>query len=59
MQFMIKKTQYSLFLTFIFFSFITLITLGTLWQGQYSYDPIHWGLMLSNAKDLFEGKIPY
>jgi len=56
---MIKKTQYSLFSAFLFFSFITLITLGTLWQGQYSYDPHHWGLMLSNAKDLFEGKIPY
>lgn len=59
MQSMIKKTQYSLFSAFLFFSFITLITLGTLWQGQYSYDPHHWGLMLSNAKDLFEGKIPY
>ena len=56
---MIKKTQYSLFSALLFLSFITLITLGTLWQGQYNYDPHHWGLMLSNAKDLFEGKIPY
>ena len=56
---MIKKTQHSLFSVFFFFSFITLITLGTLWQGQYNYDPHHWGLMLSNAKDLFEGKLPY
>ncbi|QDD01782.1 glycosyltransferase family 39 protein [Candidatus Methylopumilus planktonicus] len=59
MQSMIKKSHYSLFSAFFFFSLITLITLGTLWQGQYSYDPIHWGLMLSNAKDLFEGKMPY
>ena len=56
---MIKKSHYSLFSASFFFSLITLITLGTLWQGQYSYDPIHWGLMLSNAKDLFEGKMPY
>lgn len=56
---MIKKTQYSLFSALLFLSFITLITLGTLWQGQYNYDPHHWGLMLSNAKDLFEGKHPY
>ena len=56
---MIKKTQHSLFSVFFFLSLITLITLGTLWQGQYNYDPHHWGLMLSNAKDLFEGKLPY
>ena len=56
---MIKKTQYSLLSALLFLSFITLITLGTLWQGQYNYDPHHWGLMLSNAKDLFEGKHPY
>lgn len=56
---MSKKTQFSLFSAFFFIACIILITLGTLWQGQYSYDPIHWGLMLSNAKDLFEGKLPY
>lgn len=56
---MIKKTHYSLFSALFLLSFITLITLGTLWQGQYNYDPHHWGLMLSNAKDLFEGKHPY
>ena len=31
----------------------------SVWQGQYSLDPHHWGLMLSDAKDLFEGKLPY
>lgn len=59
MQSIIKKTQYSLFSVFLFFVFIALITLGTLWQGQYNYDPHHWGLMLSNAKDLLEGRQPY
>ena len=59
MQSIIKKNQYSLFSVFLFFVLIALITLGTLWQGQYNYDPHHWGLMLSNAKDLFEGRQPY
>ena len=31
----------------------------SLWQGAYDIDPHHWGLMLSNAKDLYEGLIPY
>ena len=31
----------------------------SLWQGAYDIDPHHWGLMLSNAKDLYEGQIPY
>lgn len=29
------------------------------WQSLYSIDPHHWGLMLSNAKDLASGKAPY
>ena len=29
------------------------------WQGAYNLDPHHWGLMLSNAKDLHEGLLPY
>ena len=31
----------------------------SLWQNQYTVDPHHAGLMLSNAKDLAEGKVPY
>lgn len=31
----------------------------SLWQGAYDIDPHHWGLMLSNAKDLYEGQVPY
>ncbi len=31
----------------------------SVWQGQYTVDPHHWGLMLSNAKDLSTGKLPY
>jgi hypothetical protein len=56
---MIKKTQYSLLSAIFVFTCISLVIFGTIWQGQYSYDPIHWGLMLSNAKDLFDGKLPY
>ena len=29
------------------------------WQGSYNLDPHHWGLMLSNAKDLHGGQAPY
>ncbi|MFY9138685.1 hypothetical protein [Zwartia sp.] len=31
----------------------------SLWQGIYSVDPHHWGLMLSNTKDLLDGLAPY
>jgi hypothetical protein len=32
---------------------------ASVWQGRYSVDPHHWGLMLSNAKDFYDGKAPY
>lgn len=35
------------------------IVLFSIWQGAHTVDPHHWGLMLSNAKDLYDGKIPY
>ena len=40
---------------------VTLIASGgaSIWQGTYSIDPHHWGLMLSNAKDLYDGRLPY
>lgn len=31
----------------------------SLWQGIYSVDPHHWGIALSNAKDLLDGLAPY
>lgn len=37
-----------------FFSFIF-----SVFQAKYYYDGHHWGLMLSNAIDLIDGKIPY
>jgi hypothetical protein len=39
--------------------FPLLIVAHSVWQGIYNLDPHHWGLMLSNAKDLAEGKAPY
>lgn len=36
-----------------------LLVVLSVWEGSYTYDSHHWGLMLSNAKDLYEGKIPY
>ena len=36
-----------------------LVVFFSLFQGAYDIDPHHWGLMLSNAKDLFEGHAPY
>jgi hypothetical protein len=41
-----------------FVVFITVVSVS-IWQGSYNYDPHHWGLMFSNAKDLYDGKIPY
>lgn len=39
--------------------FPLLIVAYSVWQGMYNLDPHHWGLMLSNAKDLADGKTPY
>ena len=35
------------------------VIMVSVWEGQYSNDAHHWGLMLSNAKDFYEGQIPY
>lgn len=35
------------------------VVLFSLLQGAYDIDPHHWGLMLSNAKDLYKGQTPY
>lgn len=40
----------TVFLLVVVFSYI---------QGAHNLDPHHWGLMLSNAKDLSEGALPY
>ena len=44
-------------------SFYVLIALSVIyfsvWQGRYTYDPHHWGLMFSNAQDLVRGRVPY
>lgn len=57
----IKKIVVSnIFITSFFCFFISVaIYFSTIWQGSYNLDPHHWGLMLSNAKDLYEGKLPY
>ena len=50
----------SKFSEIIFLLFIScLVITGSIWQGAYNNDPLHWGLMLSNAKDLYEGQLPY
>ena len=42
-----------LFATLIVVIFVSVI------EGRYRIDPHHWGIMLSSAKDLVEGKLPY
>ena len=37
---------------------VTIVVLSIA-QGSYTLDPHHWGLMLSNAKDLWDRKLPY
>jgi hypothetical protein len=44
---------------FLFLAISSFIVFGSIWQGYYNYDPLHWGLRLSEAKDLFEGRLPY
>ena len=38
---------------------LIIVLFSTFWQGQYVYDPHHWGLIFSNAKDLANGNLPY
>jgi hypothetical protein len=38
---------------------LTLVVSLSILQGRYTLDPHHWGLMLSNAKDLWFGNLPY
>ena len=53
------KISINFFTLFIFFICVCLVVSGSLWQAQYTYDPHHWGLMFGNAKDVYEGKLPY
>jgi hypothetical protein len=41
------------------FSIPLLVMVFSYIQGAHNLDPHHWGLMLSNAKDLSEGALPY
>jgi hypothetical protein len=41
------------------FSIPLLVVVFSYIQGAHNLDPHHWGLMLSNAKDLSEGALPY
>ncbi len=38
---------------------LSLVVSLSVLQGRYTLDPHHWGLMLSNAQDLWFGKLPY
>lgn len=38
---------------------LVLIVVFSVAQGAYTLDPHHWGLMLSNAQDLWGGNAPY
>ena len=60
----IKKLIFSQSMASIYANLICLLIFvlavsGSIWQGYYNIDPHHWGLMLSNAKDLYDGKLPY
>lgn len=35
------------------------VVIASAFEGSYRIDPHHWGIMLSSAKDLIEGKLPY
>lgn len=54
----LKFTDYAL-VPLVFLLVGSLVIFSSIWQGEYNIDPHHWGLMLSNAKDLYEGKAPY
>lgn len=56
-NFMRRNERGLRYATLVLFS--VLVIGFSIWQGAYNLDPHHWGLMLSNAKDLSEGRLPY
>tara|TARA_Y100000590_G_scaffold318563_1_gene360464 strand:+ start:1050 stop:2639 length:1590 start_codon:yes stop_codon:yes gene_type:complete len=59
---MINEIKKNLLLKFhyYFFAIIILISFfGTVWQSQFTFDPLHWGFSLQTAIDIIENKTPY
>jgi hypothetical protein len=57
---MLNNIKISIFFTyFINLTILSFVIVGTYLQSQYVVEPHHWGLMLSNAKDLINGLKPY
>lgn len=52
-----QLSKNSLLITLIGLSIM--VVLISVLQGMLTLDPHHWGLMLGNAKDLYEGRRPY
>ena len=55
-HFMINRVYIDYVLVAVLLLFVMAFSI---WEGSYTYDPHHWGLMLSNAKDFADGRIPY
>lgn len=43
----------------VFIGLMLLIVVGSIFRGAHHLDPLHWGLMFSNAQDLVNGDLPY
>lgn len=54
-----SQSMSSIYANLICIPIFALVVYGSIWQGYYNIDGHHWGLMLSNAKDLYDGKLPY
>jgi hypothetical protein len=63
MKFFIKFLYFNKYNKFFNLLFLLIIIIFSFYlsilKGQYHYDAHHHGVYFSNAKDLFEGKIPY
>lgn len=53
------QTMKSIHANAICIAILILIVWGSVWQSYYVFSPNDWALMLSNAKDLYNGKLPY
>ena len=54
-----SKPRKEHFLLLIPLLFCAISVIWSIWQDRHQYDPHHWGLMLSNARDLSLGLLPY
>lgn len=54
-----KNKIFTLVQNFVLLVILIAVICASVYEGRYRIDPHHWGIMLSSAEDLLQGKLPY